>query len=245
MKGKRFIIFLFFAVAIGFSGELAASKLRILINYKKGLERIEERPLDIRDGYWKIPVTDELPLSEEREYYTAVIEGYDQISNYSDTINLIGLSVDRRSVLFPVNGTMELTNSEKFKRVFELFREGEENAVAKIEVDGNGSESYSFINPGEYTLVDKVFRWNTVRIRVLSVSKLIRFSEGSNSFEITDISSGTYTLRVYYGSRWIYQEDFIVIGSSDQTLGYRIENGNVESVPTGTYTTTVGGRIIR
>ena len=245
MKGQLFrVFFLIIVLLAGLSAEVSASRLTILVNYKKGLEKIESRPPDIKDGYWRMVVT-EVPLAQEAEIYTAVIEGYDAISNYTDTVNLKGVSVDRKSMLFPINGLLNIANQENFVRTFELFREGEDTPVSRLEVPANGSISYSFIRSGEYTLVDKVYRWNTIRIRVLNVNKLMRFKEGGNSFEITDISAGTYTLRVYYGSRWIYQEDFIVIGGSAQTLGYRIENGSVESVPTGTHTTTIGGMIIR
>lgn len=239
---RSFWVFLSFVFLLSFSGEISASKLKILVNYKKGPERIDTKPPDIKDGYWRIPVT-EVPVIKENEYYTAVIEGYDAISNYEDSVNLAGVSVDRKSMLFPVNGTLNLMNKENIVRVFELFKEGEEECVARIEVPAGKSFSYSFINSGEYTLVDMLYNWNSVKIKVLSVNKLFRFSEGTNNFEITDISSGTYTLRVYYGSRWVYQEDFIVVGSSAQTLGYKIEDGNVESVATGGYTTTVGGVI--
>jgi len=243
MTGRMSNIFLSILILICFAGEVSASKLKILVNYKRGLERVDEKPFEIRDGYWRMPVVLDIPQAMEKEYYTAVVEGYDAISTYSDTVNLKGVSVDRKSILFPLNGVLNLANSENFARGFELFRDGQETPVAKLEVPAGGTVSYTFINAGEYTLVDKVFRWNTVKIRVLNVSMLMRFNDGPNSVEITDISSGTYTLRVYYGSRWIYQEDFIVIGSAAQTLGYRIESGSVESVPTGTYTTTIGGII--
>jgi hypothetical protein len=239
-----FIVFAAIFILFCFQETVSASKLKILVNYKKGAERIDSKPPDIKDGYWRMFVT-EVPPSLEKEKYTAVIEGYDAISNYSDTLNLFGISVDRKSLLFPINGVFDIQNKENFVRSFDLFREGEESPVAKFEIPAGGSVSYSFISSGEYTLVDTIYSWNIVRINVLNVNKLIPFNEGSNSFEITDISSGTYTLRIYYGSRWIYQEDFIVVGSSTQTLGYKIENGNVESVPTGTYTTTVGGMIVR
>ncbi len=240
MSGKWGLVVLLFLIITTFTAEIHGSKLRIFVNYRRGKERVLEKPPEITDGYWKMPVVD-IPRAREREYYTAVIEGYDASSSYSDTVNLKGISVDRKSMLFPIKGQLNLVNKEKFPREFELYREGEDVPVARLDVPADGSMTYSFLTPGEYRLVDKRFHWNKIQINVLGTGKLMRFSEGSNSFEVTDISPGTYTFRIYYGARWIYQEDFIVVVSSNQALGYKIENGQVESVAAGAYTTTVGG----
>jgi hypothetical protein len=64
----------------------------------------------------------------------------------------------------------------------------------------------------------------------LKSSYIFPIEEGSNKFEIPDISPGSYTIRIYYGTRWIYQEDFVMVSNSPQNLVYKIEESSVSSV---------------
>jgi hypothetical protein len=215
--------------------------LKILVNYSRGPERIVGTSANIKDGYWRIPVVD-VPPSVESESYTVVIEGYDTIKGYSEVLELSGASVSRNSVLFPLNGKLEIKNNENFPRKLIFLKDGDKDWKKEVEVPANGSKIQSFDTSGDYTVVDDLFQWNTVYVRVLSTSYLLPVKTGKNRIDIPDISPGSYTIRFYYGTKWVYQEDFVMVSNSSQNLGYKINDGQVSSVNSTSFSTTVDGR---
>lgn len=228
MKSKFSIFFLgFLIMCIPLAA--SAGMLKMVVNYKKGSEKKEHAFVDIKDGYWKMPVV-KVSKPLEREKYSIVIEGYETIKNHTDTLELIGASVSRNSMLFPMDGFLRVENKENFPRVVTILQEGEKNEKIEITVPPNGFNTHAFSSSGDYTIVDTLFQWNTVYVRVLKSSHLFSIEEGVNKFDIPDISPGSYTIRVYYGTRWIYQEDFVMVSNAPQNLVYKIENSSVSSV---------------
>lgn len=236
MRKSLFIIFICFLCAVPVS--ISGGVLNLLVSYKPGAEKSSGTSANIKDGYWRIPVMEVSP-SLESESYSIVIEGYDTIKSHLEVLELTGASVSRKNILFPLNGKLEIRNGEDFPRTLVLFKDGDKDMKKEIEVPGKGSVEQSFDSSGNYTIVDTLFQWNTVYLRVLSTSYLLPLSEGNNKINIPDLSPGSYTIRFYYGTKWVYQEDFMMVSNSSQNLGYKVQDGQVNSVNTTTYSTTV------
>ncbi len=217
---------------------LQAGMLKILISYKKGVEKADHKTVDIADGYWRFPVV-EVPKPLEREKYSFVIEGYQTVKNVTETLELIGAAISRSNVLLPTEGVLTIENKEDFPRKINILKEGENSEKVELTVPAKGSVTHVFSSSGDYTIVDTVFQWNTVYVRVLQNTYLFVIDEGSNRIEIPDIAPGTYTVRVYYGIRWVYQEDFVMISNAAQNIGYKIEEGTVFSINSTSYSTTI------
>lgn len=239
MRKSLFIIFICFLCVAPVS--ISGGVLNLLVSYKIGTEKSSGTSAGIKDGYWRLPLM-EVPSFLESEAYSIVIEGYDTIRSHSEVLELTGASVSRKNILFPLNGKLEIRNNEDFPRTLVLFKDGDKDAKKEIEVPAKGIVEQSFDVSGNYTIVDTLFQWNTVYLRVLTTSYLLPLSDGNNKINIPDLSPGSYTIRFYYGIRWVYQEDFIMVSNSSQNLGYRIRDGQVNSVSTTTYSTTVEGR---
>jgi len=225
-------------ILLTFPLTINAGLLKLMISYKKSEEKIEHKKIDINDGYWKFPVTG-VPKPLEREKYYVVIEGYNSIKKVEETLDLKGAGVSRNSFLLPMEGGLVIQNHEDFPRTLNLLMEGENNLKTELTIPAKGSLTHVFSSPGDYTLVDTLFQWNTVYVRVLRTNYLFVIEEGANRINVPDIAPGTYTIRIYYGIRWIYQEDFVMISNSSQNIGYRIENNTIYSVNSASYSTTI------
>jgi hypothetical protein len=231
-----FIVGIVFLILHPFNAD--AGMLKLLVSYKKGIEKAENKTIDITDGYWRFPVL-EVPKPSEKEKYSFVIEGYHTIKNVNETLELIGAGVSRNNVLLPTEGVLTIENKEEFPRKINILKEGADSEKVELTVPAGGSLTHVFSSSGDYTLVDTLFQWNTVYVRVLQNTYLFVINEGANRIEIPDIAPGTYTVRVYYGIRWVYQEDFVMISNSAQNIGYRIEEGTVYSINSTSYSTTI------
>lgn len=237
---KSFRVFIAVLAVMLIPAFVSAGMLKIAVGYKKGYEKSDNIRVDIKDWYWKFPVV-EVPGTIEREKYSVVIEGYETIKKHIDTLELAGASVNRSNILFPVDGVLRIENKEDFPRVLSILQEGEKNEKIDITVPAKGLVEHVFMAPGDYTIVDTVFQWNTVYVRVLKSTYIFSIDEGSNKFDIPDISTGSYTIRIYYGTRWIYQEDFVMVSSAPQSLVYKIENSSVSSINS---VLNIGGDIV-
>jgi hypothetical protein len=226
---KSFHVIVAMLVVMLIPAFVSAGMLKITVGYKKGLEKSDNIRVDIKDWYWKFPVVN-VPGTLEKEKYSIVIEGYEAIKKHTDTLELIGASLSRNNILFPVEGVLKIENKEDFPRVLSVLQEGEKNEKIDITVPAKGKVEHVFAAPGDYTIVDTLFHWNTVYVRVLKSTYIFPIEEGANKFEIPDISPGSYTIRIYYGTRWIYQEDFVMVSSAPQNLVYKIENSSVSSI---------------
>ncbi|HQN72092.1 MAG TPA: hypothetical protein PLB16_01615 [bacterium] len=231
-----FVVVIVFLILHPFNAE--AGMLKLLVSYKKGIEKAGHKTTEIVDGYWRFPVL-EVPKPLEREKYSFVIEGYQTIKNVNETLELIGAGISRSNILLPTEGVLTIENREDFPRKINILKEGENSEKVELTVPAKGSITHVFSSSGDYTLVDTLFQWNTVYVRVLQSTYLFVVNEGSSRIEIPDIAPGTYTVRVYYGIRWVYQEDFVMISNAAQNIGYRIEDGTVYSINSTSYSTTI------
>ncbi|MGI6393204.1 MAG: hypothetical protein ACOX2F_00470 [bacterium] len=232
---SHIVVILLFALC---PANIYGETLRLQINYTKGAEKTESQPANVVDGYWRYPVIN-VPKVMEQEKYSFVIEGYKTIKSLKEVLTLNGVGVGRSNILFSTDGVLVIENKENFSRNFEIVRDGEDPQKKELSVPAKGSVSHVFSEAGDYTLVDTLFKWNSVQIKVLPQTYLFVMDEGVNRIEISDIPPGTYTVRVFYGTRWIYQEDFVMISSAAQNFGYKIEGGKVFSVNSTAYSTTL------
>lgn len=207
-----------------FPSVVSAAMIKLEINCKPSEEKNEYR-VDIKDGFWKFPVA-EAQKSKEKEQYSVVIESYNSTETKNDKLLLVGAEFSRRYLLVPKDGILTIENKEDFTRQLTLSREGGAEPET-LTIQPKSSVQQKFTEAGDYTLTDESFTWNTVSIKVLTTNFVWTLKEGANNRSIPDIAPGSYNLKIYYGTRWIYQEDFMVVQNAAQNFTYRIENGKV------------------
>lgn len=207
-----------------FPSVVSAAMIKLEINCRPGEEKNEYR-VDIKDGFWKFPVA-EAQKSKEKEQYSVVIESYNSTENKNEKLLLVGAEFSHRYLLFPKDGILTIENKEDFVRQLTLLREGGSEPET-LTIQPKSSVQQKLTEAGDYTLTDESFSWNTVSIKVLTTNFVWTLKEGANNRSIPDIAPGSYNLKIYYGTRWIYQEDFMVVQNAAQNFTYRIENGKV------------------
>lgn len=225
---KKFLVLFFvFSILIPFS--VSATMIKLTVNYSRGEEKGDQYRVDIRDGYWNFPVMT-VPKGKEREQYSVIIEGYNTTTETAkeDKIELQGANFSRKKLLFPKNGVIVIENKENFPRKISITREGGE--PVSLDLQPQSSVEYAFAESGDYTVTDATFPWNTAFVKVLSVTSVWRLKEGNNNKDIPDIAPGSYSLKIYYGTKDIYTEDFMVVQNAAQSFIYKIENGRVENL---------------
>lgn len=202
--------------------------IKLTINYNRSEERTEQYRVDIRDGYWNFPVLN-VSKNKEKEQYSVVIEGYKPASEAKkEKLEIYGAEFSRRKILFPVNGTLTIENRENFPRKITIAREGSE--PVSMEIAPQSSVEYLFNESGDYTITDGMFPWNISFVKVLTTTYVWRVKEGNNNKDIPDIAPGSYSLKIYYGTRDIYTEDFMVVQNAAQSFIYKIDKGRVENL---------------
>lgn len=222
-KLKRFVS-LFCLCSLFFPFAVSAAMIKLEVNCKPTYEKSEFR-VDIKDGFWNFPVI-EIPKEKEKEQYSVVIEGYESVETKNERIILAGAEFSRRNILFPKDGILTIENKESFERKITLMRDGgSEPTVLNIQPESVVQQK--FTEDGDYTVTDNSFSWNTFFVKVLKTRQVWTLKEGGNTRTIPDIAPGSYTLKIYYGTRWIYQEDFMVVQNAAQVFTYKIENGKV------------------
>lgn len=226
---KRFFTVLFIAsmfFCVPFS--ISATMIKLTINYNRGEERGEQYRVDIRDGYWNLPVLT-VPKSKEKEQYSVVIEGYKPSSEPNkEKLAIAGAEFSRRKILFPLNAVLTIDNTENFPRKVMISKEGSD--PVSIEIQPQSSIDHLFNEAGDYTITDGAFPWNVSYVKVLGTTYVWRVKEGSNNKDIPDIAPGSYSLKIYYGTRDIYTEDFMVVQNAAQSFIYKIDKGRVENL---------------
>ena len=207
---------------------VSATMIKLTINYTRSEERTEQYRVDIRDGYWNFPVLI-VPKSKEKEQYSVIIEGYKPADEPNrEKVGISGAEFSRRKILFPVNGVLTIENTENFPRKILISKEGVE--PVSLEIQPQSSVEYLFNESGDYTITDGLFPWNVSLVKVLTTTYVWRLKEGSNNKDIPDIAPGSYSLKIYYGTKDIYTEDFMVVQNAAQSFIYKIDKGRVENL---------------
>ena len=212
----------------------SAAMINLNINYVRSNEKTTEA-VDIKDGYWYFPVVN-VPDVKEHENYSVVIEGYHAVEAKNEVVKIVGLGFSRQNLLLPIEGIITFENKENFGRKISIEKNGT-SEVVDFFVQPNSVVQHSFSSDGDYIVTDVSYPWNKISVKVLNTSYLWTLKDGSNNRNIPDIAAGSYTLRIYYGIKWIYQEDFMVVPSATQNFIYKIDNGRVISL--NTYSTSM------
>ena len=208
---------------------VSATMIKLTINYTRSEERGEQYKVDINDGYWNFPVL-VVPKNKEREQYSIIIEGYKPAAAEAvkEKLEISGAGFSRRNILFPTNGILTVENKENFPRKITVSQEGGE--PVSFDIPPHSSFDQIFTEAGDYTVTDESFRWNTSFVKVLPTTYVWRVKEGSNNRDIPDIAPGSYSMKIYYGTKDIYTEDFMVVQNAAQSFIYKIEKGRVENL---------------
>ena len=217
-----------------FPSVVSAAMIKLEMNCKPGEEKNEYK-FDVQDGFWKFPVA-KIQKSKEKEQYTVVIESYSSTETKNERLFLVGAEFSHRYLLFPKDGVLTIENNEDFPRRISVLREGGSEPET-FTIQSKSSIQHRFTEAGNFTLTDESFSWNVASVKVLTTNFVWTLNEGANKRTIPDIAPGSYNLKIYYGTRWIYQEDFMVVQNSVQNFTYKIENGKVVNL--NSYSTSI------
>ena len=170
-----------------------------------------------------------VPKNKEKEQYSVIIEGYKPAAEaVKEKLEVSGAEFSRRKILFPANGILTIENKENFPRKITITREGGE--PVSFDLPPHSSFDHTFTEAGDFTVTDGAFPWNTSFVKVLTTTYVWRVKEGSNNKDIPDIAPGSYSLKIYYGTKDVYTEDFMVVQNAAQSFIYKIENGRVNNL---------------
>jgi len=200
-------------------------------------EVMPENP--INDNYHRIFVTVPERLTEPEAYYL-VIEGADLGEQPQETVVLAGFSSSRTYILTKVNGVLLFENKEKIPRRFAVVVEGE-SSPQNLAVPPLSTAKYPFMRTGNYTFIDADNPSAKVFVRALVGCGLYPVKGSLLKVDIPTLPPGTYSIKIFYAFRQIFQEDFSMVGDSALAVNYRITNREVLRDDS---TTVTSGRIV-
>ena len=204
------------------------------IDYAKSFSRKTPTQV-IKDNFWTVNVLTPKKKMEKERYYL-VIEGVDKSVGNKEVVKLKGFSVDRTNFLLPVGGQLIFKNTELISRQLQIS--GDNEALNKdIDVKPSESTFNVFTAAGDYVITDVKYPWNKLYVKVIEAAKVFPISKSKNRFTISDIPPGTYSLYLYYGQKWVYKEEFTVVGQQPFTFAYRIVNGKPYRNDSSAYST--------
>jgi hypothetical protein len=212
--------FIFFVIFIIYSQLIFAE---ISIKIKKYDKPATNKEIFVKDNFWNIQIEKAPKLLESDNFYI-VISGYENAKSHTK-LYLKGISFDKHNILIANNTKLEIENKENFIRNLTIFQD--KSKKENISLAPQATNIKSFSEPGTYEIVDKNFPWNRVHILVLEKSAVFKIKSQNNFLKIKDIQPGTYSLKIYFGKNWIYQEEFTVMSNSNLSFTYKIKNNEV------------------
>lgn len=186
-------------------------------------EVMPENPL--ADNYHRITVTTPERANEPETYYL-IIEGIDSSEQSTETVILKGFSSNRIYFLAKVNGELTFENKEKIPRRFSVVEEGESSPKDFV-VPPLGTARYSFLRAGNCTFIDNDNPSLKIFVRVLVGCALYPLRGSSLRVDIPSLNPGTYSIKIFYAFRQLFQEDFAMVSDSALDMIYRISNREV------------------
>lgn len=220
---------------------LYAGKLTVTVTYSPSpVSREETMPeIPMKDHYHQIPVVSPEKVWEPEGYYV-VLEGTDKGAPADETAHLRGFSVDRNYFLLKMDGKLLLQNSESFAREFTVI-DDTGTVTKEFVVKPNVTAPYTFMRTGTYTFIDNRNPTCKIYVKVLGACAIFPVRGASLRIDLPVLDPGTYSLKVYYAFRQIFQEDFSMVGDSVQDVSYRIADREVFRSDSTTFT---GSRIL-
>ncbi|HOW51454.1 MAG TPA: hypothetical protein PLV42_05335 [bacterium] len=193
----------------------------------------------INDNYHRIPVVTPERVYEPESYYV-ILEGTDQGTPADETVRLRGLSVDRSSVIIKMGGKLLLENEESLARDFTIVDDS--GIITKeFTVAPKQSASYNFMRTGNYTFLDNKSPTGKIYVKVLAACTIYPLRGPTLRIEMPTLLPGTYTIKIFYAFKQVFQEDFTMVGDSVLAVNYRIINREVFRDDSTTFT---GGRVM-
>lgn len=228
-------------IPLCFPVALYAGKLTVTITYTpSAISREEIMPeIPIKDHYHQIPVLSPEKVWEPEGYY-AVLEGTDKGAPTDETAYLRGLSVNRNYFLLKTDGKLLLQNGESFSREFTVI-DDTGTVTKEFVVKPNSTAPYAFMRTGTYTFIDNRNPTCKIYVKILGACLIFPVRGPSLRIDLPVLDPGTYSFKIYYAFRQIFQEDFSMVGDSVQDVSYRIVDREVFRSDSTTFT---GSRIL-
>ncbi len=241
MLVSRFMVLLIMFAGGFLPAMLYGGKLSLSLSYTPmSVSREEVMPENpINDNYHRIFVTVPERTTEPEAYYL-VIEGADLSEQPQETVVLTGFSMNRTYLLTKVNGILLFENKEKIPRRLTVVVEGE-SSPQNLTVPPLGTAKYTFMRVGNYTFIDTDNPSAKIFVRSLVGCGLYPVKGSLLKVDIPTLLPGTYSIKVFYAFRQIFQEDFSMVGDSALAVNYRITNREVLRDDS---TTVTSGRIV-
>ncbi len=214
---KLFVFFLFFVGSFQFVFADISIKIRKYDKYGK------DKEIFVKDNFWEIPIQ-KAPKFAEQDAFSVVVSGYES-SRVVRKLFLKGISFSQKNFLVATDTKLEIINKENFKKYLIIYQD--KSQKEELSVDPHASQTNTFSEPGEYEIVDRDYPWNRVHISVLEKSSVFTIKSPKTFLKIKDIQPGTYSLKIYFGKNWIYQEEFTVMSNSNLSFVYKIKNNEV------------------
>lgn len=206
-------------------GALGAARLKIRVDYRIAQTTHPTRDI-IKDNSWEFQLVEPPTIIDPEKYY--IVLNFDANVKEDETIYLRGFYAEPNELLLGHSSSLVLKNEEDITREFVVVNsEGE--VIKTLVVKPNSSLKYLFDESGDYKIKDTLYLWNTIKITVMDdTQQVYQIDRRTKNISINNIASGSYNLKIYRGTNWIFQEDFTVVVSSNEfPLSYIIKEGDV------------------
>ncbi len=211
-------------VIMSVASTLSAARLVIRVDYVPQKKQMATRDI-VKDNVWRIPVLAPPQVNDTSRFY--VVLNIHATTRQSETLYLEGLYAEPRSLLLGTDASLTVVNKEDIPRNLVII-DSEGTAIKELNIAGESKVSYTFSKAGDYKIKDSVFFWNAIPVTVLNDTMQVhQINQRTQIITIDNLSSGSYNLRIYHGTKWIFQEDFTVVGTNAYPLNYIIKNGDV------------------
>ena len=206
-------------------GTLSAARLKIRVDYRAAQTTYQARDI-IKDNSWEFQLVEPPTVADPDKYY--LVLNFNAGVKKTETVYLRGFYAEPNELLLGHDSPLILKNEEDITREFVVI-DSEGEIIKTLVVKPNSSLSYLFDESGDYKIKDTLYFWNTVLVTVMDdTQQVYQINKRTKNITINNIASGSYNLKIYRGAKWIFQEDFTVVVSSNEfPLSYIIKEGDV------------------
>jgi len=205
-------------------GTLSAARITIRIDYRA--KQVVHATRDIvKDNAWSFQLEQPPKVTDPVKYY--LVLNFNTGIKQDETLYLQGLYVKPQDILLGHDSSLVLKNSENISREF-IVTDTEGTTIKTLTVPPNSSIRYTFDESGTYKIKDSFYFWNLVKVTVMDdTQQVYQIKKRTENIIINDVTSGSYNLKIYRGTKWIFQEDFTLVTANDFPLSYIIKDGDV------------------
>jgi len=205
-------------------GTLSAARITIRIDYRA--KQVVHATRDIvKDNSWSFQLKQPPTVTDPILYY--LVLNFNTNVKQNETLYLRGLYVEPQDILLGHNSTLVIKNDEDISREFTII-DSEGTAIRLLTIPPNSSILYTFDESGNYKIKDSLYFWNLVKVTVMDdTQQVYQIRKRTENIIINNVTSGSYNLKIYRGTKWIFQEDFTLVTTNDFPLSYIIKDGDV------------------